>query len=180
MKLRTLTVRGVPDGVLRILHAAAERNRRSLNGELLVIIDRAAAGEASAARPQGGVARESVAAPYPAVQGARAGAIPATKPVAPGIPVDRAALAALCGRRHIRSLAVFGSVLRDDFRPDSDVDLLVEFEPGMTPGFGIITIQDELSELFGGRRVDLVSAKYLNHRLRDRVLASARRLYPDG
>ena len=61
-----------------------------------------------------------------------------------------------CRRHHIRKLALFGSVLRDDFGPDSDVDVLVEFEPGHTPGFDFIEIQDELSTLFG-RPVDLVT-----------------------
>ena len=59
-----------------------------------------------------------------------------------------------CRRHHIRRLALFGSVLRDDFTPDSDVDILVEFEPGRTPGLEFFTIQDELSDVLG-RRVDL-------------------------
>jgi len=79
----------------------------------------------------------------------------------------------LCRRHHIRRLSLFGSVLRDDFGPTSDVDVLVEFEPGQTIGFDIITIEEDLSALFGGRRVDVVIEKYLNPRLRERVLASA-------
>lgn len=63
-------------------------------------------------------------------------------------------IAELCRRHHIRRLALFGSVLRDDFTPDSDVDILVEFEPGRTPGLEFFTIQDELSDVLG-RRVDL-------------------------
>ena len=51
--------------------------------------------------------------------------------------VPRAAIVELCRRYHIRKLALFGSVLRDDFRPDSDVDVLVEFEPGHVPGFWV-------------------------------------------
>jgi len=86
-------------------------------------------------------------------------------------------LARLCKRYHIRRLAFFGSVLRDDFSPNSDVDVLVDFEEGHTPGLDFIDIQDELSILFGGREVDLVTPKFLNHRIRDRVLKEARVAY---
>ena len=57
--------------------------------------------------------------------------------MSPRIPIDRERIAAFCRRHHIRKLALFGSVLRDDFGPDSDVDVLVEFEPGQVIGFGI-------------------------------------------
>jgi predicted nucleotidyltransferase len=86
-------------------------------------------------------------------------------------------LARLCKRYHIRKLAFFGSVLRDDFNPDSDVDILVEFEEGHTPGLGFIDIQDDLSKLMGGREVDLVTPKFLNHRIRNRVLKEAHVAY---
>jgi predicted nucleotidyltransferase len=86
-------------------------------------------------------------------------------------------LARLCRRYHIRRLAFFGSVLREDFGPKSDVDVLVEFEEGHTPGLGFIDIQDDLSKLLGGREVDLVTPKFLNHRIRDRVLKEARVAY---
>lgn len=89
------------------------------------------------------------------------------------IDLSREALVALCRRRHIQKLSLFGSVLRDDFGPDSDVDVLVEFQPGHTPGWEIVDIQDELSDVFGGRRVDIVNPKYLNRRLKDRVLGTA-------
>ena len=89
------------------------------------------------------------------------------------ISVEREGLADLCRRHHISKLAFFGSVLRDDFAPESDVDVLVEFEPGRPVGLRFIRIQDELSELLGGREVDLVTPKFLNHRIRDRVLADA-------
>jgi uncharacterized protein len=98
----------------------------------------------------------------------------------PQVSIDRERLAALCRRHHIRRLALFGSVLRDDFRPNSDIDVLVEFEPGWTPGFGILTIEEELAKLLGGHRVDLVNAKYLNPRLRERVLAGAEVQYAEG
>ncbi len=90
------------------------------------------------------------------------------------------AVADFCRRHHIRKLSLFGSVLRDDFGPDSDVDVLVEFEPGHLVGFGIIDIEEELSQLFGGRKVDMVREKCLNPRLRDRILASAEVQYAEG
>jgi predicted nucleotidyltransferase len=88
------------------------------------------------------------------------------------IPPDQ--LAKFCKRRHISKLAFFGSALRTDFGPDSDIDVLVEFEHGHTPGLTFIDIQDELSELLGGRQVDLVTPKFLNDRIKDRVLKDAR------
>lgn len=97
------------------------------------------------------------------------------------ISIDRASLAALCRRHHIRRLSLFGSVLRSDFRPDSDVDVLVEFEPGNEPGYlALYQIETELKELLGGRSVDLVTQQSLNPRLRNRVLASAQVEYAAG
>jgi len=87
--------------------------------------------------------------------------------------VPKTQLVEFCRRNHIRRLALFGSVLREDFGPHSDIDVLVEFEPGHVPGLRFIRLQDELSVLFGGRRVDLVTPKFLNHRIRDVVLRSA-------
>jgi len=89
-------------------------------------------------------------------------------------------LAAFCRKHHIRKLAFFGSVLREDFRPDSDIDVLVEFEDGHTPGFAFITIQDELSKLLGGREVELVTPKFLNYRIRERVEKEASVAYVQG
>jgi len=94
----------------------------------------------------------------------------------PRIQVDQTKVADFCRRRHIRRLAFFGSVLRDDFGPDSDVDVLVEFEPGQFVGFGIVDMEDELSAMLG-RKVDLVTVNALNHRIRDRVLREARTQY---
>lgn len=82
----------------------------------------------------------------------------------------------LCQRYHIQKLALFGSILRDDFNADRDLDLLVEFEPGYTPGFGFINLQDELSQLFK-RKVDLNTPQCLSRYFRDRVLAEAQTLY---
>lgn len=94
--------------------------------------------------------------------------------------VDRQWLADFCRRRGIRKLAVFGSVLREDFGPESDIDVLVSFEPGRFVGFSIFEMEAELSQAFGGRKVDLVSEKYLNPRLRERILADAEVWYEEG
>ena len=92
------------------------------------------------------------------------------------IEVPRDRIAEFCRRHHIRRLAFFGSVLRDDFTPDSDVDVLVEFEPGKTPGLAFFGMQDELSEILG-RRVDLNTPNELSKYFRDEVLAEAEELY---
>jgi len=89
------------------------------------------------------------------------------------IHVPRAGIAELFRRHHIRKLSLYGSVLRDDFRPDSDIDVLVDFEPGHTVGWDIIDIEEELSGLLGGHKVDMVPEKYLNRRLRPLVLPTA-------
>ena len=97
---------------------------------------------------------------------------------APQIPVPREQIAAVCLRYHIRTLALFGSVLRDDFSSDSDVDVLVEFEPGRTPGFfALARIARELSPLFGGREVDLRTPLSLSPYLRSEVVNSAYPVY---
>lgn len=93
------------------------------------------------------------------------------------IPFDRAELSAFCAKHHIARLELFGSVLRDDFGPESDVDVLVEFKPGHTPGLAFARMERELSELFAGRRVDLVTRKFLNPRIRYHVLQSAEPVY---
>lgn len=94
------------------------------------------------------------------------------------IPIER--IAEFCKRRHVRKLSLFGSIIRDDFGPDSDVDMLIEFEPGCTPGFGIIEVEEELQQIFDGRKADIVNPKYLNRRIRDRVLATAEAIYEKG
>ena len=87
---------------------------------------------------------------------------------------DRAGLASLCRRRHIRRLSLFGSVLRGDARPDSDVDLLVEFSREARPSFlDLAEIERELSRLLAGRRVDLRTADDLSRYFRDEVLREA-------
>lgn len=82
----------------------------------------------------------------------------------------------LCRAYHVRRLALFGSIIREDFTPDSDIDILVEFECGKTPGLGFFRLQRELESLLG-RRVDLNTPAWLGLRIRDRVLAEAKDLY---
>ena len=77
-----------------------------------------------------------------------------------------------CRKHNIRKLAVFGSVVRDDFSPDSDVDVLVEFESGKIPGFDFFLIEAELSDLIE-RKVDLQTANFLSPEFRNSVLDEA-------
>ncbi len=92
--------------------------------------------------------------------------------MSPKIAIDHARIAEFCRRHHIRRLALFGSVLRDDFGPESDVDVLVEFEPDHVPGLAFIAMEVELSAILG-RNVDLVTPGFLSRHLRDRVLVEA-------
>jgi predicted nucleotidyltransferase len=80
----------------------------------------------------------------------------------------------------IRKLSFFGSVLTDSFTQDSDIDVLVEFEDGYVPGLNLIRMQDELSAILGGRKVDMVTPKFLNRRIRDQVLSRAQVQYVQG
>jgi len=96
--------------------------------------------------------------------------------MSPRITIPQDAVADFCRRHHMRRLAVFGSVLRNDFRPESDVDVLVEFEEGHTPGLDFFAMQDELSELLG-HKVDLNTPGFLSSYIKDRVLAEAEVLY---
>ena len=90
--------------------------------------------------------------------------------------IDRAAVSEFCERHHIARLALFGSVIRDDFRPESDVDVLVEFQPGVRVGLAFIRMQDELSAVLG-RTVDLHTPASLSKYFRDQVLREAEPLY---
>ena len=109
-----------------------------------------------------------------------------TRPAAAGsndmrkIDVSEEEFAEFCRRHHVRKLSLFGSVLRDDFRPDSDVDVLVAYEPGIPVGFRVFDMEAELSRMFGGHRVDIINEKYLNRRLRDQILREARVQYAEG
>jgi len=90
------------------------------------------------------------------------------------VKVDRRAIARFCRQNHIRKLSFFGSVLRPDFGPDSDIDVLVEFETGHVPGLiTLARMARELSSLMGGRSVDLRTPEDLSLYFRERVVAGA-------
>ena len=91
-------------------------------------------------------------------------------------PLSRRRLAEFCHKHHIKKLSLFGSVLREDFRPDSDVDVLVEFEEGHVPGFGIVGIETELGRLVG-RKVDLRTPNELSRYFREEVIREAKVCY---
>lgn len=92
--------------------------------------------------------------------------------------VDHEDLAAFCRQNGIRRLALFGSVSRRQQSPDSDIDLLVEFEPGRTPGLiRLASLELKLSRLLGGREVELRTYEDLSRHFRDEVRAKATALY---
>lgn len=90
-----------------------------------------------------------------------------------GVDIPTEELAQFCQRNHVRKLSLFGSILTERFRPDSDVDVLVEFDPEHVPGFfGLARIESELSEFFR-RKVDLRTPNELSRYFRDAVIGSA-------
>lgn len=90
------------------------------------------------------------------------------------IPLPADEIAEFCRRHRIRKLAIFGSALREDFGPDSDVDVLVEFEAGAAVGlFRLAGLEFELSRILGGRKVDLNTANCLSPYFRDEVVTEA-------
>jgi uncharacterized protein len=89
-----------------------------------------------------------------------------------GVEIPKDKLDEFCRRHQIRRLALFGSILRDDFRPDSDIDVLVEFEPGARVGLRFFAAERELSELLG-RKVDLNTPGFLGKYFREKVLSEA-------
>lgn len=95
--------------------------------------------------------------------------------------VDRERLAAFCRQHHISRLAFYGSVLRDDFHPKSDIDVLVEFEKAHVPGlFGIARLERELSAILGKRKVDLRTPEDLSRYFRKDVIKEAKIQYAQG
>lgn len=97
------------------------------------------------------------------------------------IPVDKEKIAPFCRQHHVRRLALFGSALREDFGDESDIDVLVEFEPGHVPGLlGIARLERELSVIFGGREVDLRTLDDLSRYFREDVLKEAQVQYAEG
>jgi predicted nucleotidyltransferase len=95
------------------------------------------------------------------------------------ITVSREKIADFCQRHHIRRLAFFGSVLRDDFCPESDVDVLVEFDPNHIPGLSFFSMENELLQILG-RKVDLNTPQFLNRYFRRQVLAEAEVQYSNS
>ena len=94
------------------------------------------------------------------------------------IDIPRDEIPDFCGRYRVRKLSLFGSVVRDDFTAESDVDVLVEFEPDAHPTyFTLSAMEDELSRLLGGRKVDVNTPDTLSKYFRDEVLAEAEVLY---
>jgi len=93
------------------------------------------------------------------------------------IPTDE--IAAFCRRHHVRRLSLFGSVLRDDFTLDSDVDVLVEFEPGRVPGLALFAMELELGEMLE-RKVELSTPAFLSRYIRSEVMAGAQVQYDAG
>ena len=93
------------------------------------------------------------------------------------IDFSREELEAICRRRAVKRLALFGSVVRDDFGPESDVDVLVEFDHDTFEGKQVYKIYDELTELFGGRKIDLVEVEFVNKRIRERILEEAQDVF---
>lgn len=90
------------------------------------------------------------------------------------ISIPRAKIAEFCKRYRIRKLSLFGSVLRSDFRPDSDIDVLIEFEQGHGTGFfGLAHMEREISEVLGGRKVDMHTPQELSQYFRYDVISSA-------
>jgi predicted nucleotidyltransferase len=96
------------------------------------------------------------------------------------IPIPYDEIAAFCERHHIRKLSLFGSVLRDDFRPHgddpSDVDVLVEFESGHTPGWNIVSMENEISKIIGWN-VDFRTPEELSRHFRQKVIETALTIY---
>ena len=90
------------------------------------------------------------------------------------IPTEQ--IAQFCRRNRVRRLALFGSVIRDDFRPESDVDVLVEFEPGYAAGFVFFQMRRELTAMLG-REVDMHTAASLSPYFRQEVLDEAEEIY---
>jgi len=98
----------------------------------------------------------------------------------PHLAIAEEHLAQFCRKQHIRRLSLFGSRLAGTARPDSDVDLLVEFEPGCEPGLlGLASMEAELTTLLGGKKVDLRTPQDLSRHFRDQVLRSAEVQYAE-
>lgn len=98
-----------------------------------------------------------------------------------GLVIRRRKLAALARRYHIKQLALFGSAARDELKPDSDIDLMIEFEPGQAPSlWAAQDLQEDFTRLFGGRRVDIVPPEILRNPYRRRSIERDLRVLYDA
>jgi len=96
----------------------------------------------------------------------------------PNIKIPREKIAGFCHKHDMQKLSLFGSVLRDDFGPANDVDILVEFSPGHKPGyFRLFDMETELTALLGGRKADIRTSQDISRFFRDQVISEARVLY---
>lgn len=95
------------------------------------------------------------------------------------IPIHQERLAEFCRRHHIKKLSLFGSVLRDDFRADSDIDVLVEFEPGHVPGLAFFGMEEELAAMLG-HQVELHTPQFLSNYFRNQVITEAEVQYVES
>jgi len=96
------------------------------------------------------------------------------------IQIETEKIKKFCQSNGIRNLSIFGSALRDDFHAESDVDILVEFQPHCTPDlFKLIRLENELSSIFGGKKMDLITEKFLNRHIQNQVLEQQETLYAE-
>ena len=93
-----------------------------------------------------------------------------------GLEIPTEKIAEICQRYGIQEMAIFGSAARDDMRPDSDVDVMVEFFPGVVHGWEYFHLEEELAAAFG-RKVDMATKKWIKPRLKSRILSEARVVY---
>ena len=104
----------------------------------------------------------------------------AVKYKALGLKFSREKIMSFCKRYHIRNMAFFGSILRGDFNPHSDIDILVEFNPDSVPSFfTLMRMEEELSSIFNGRKIDLRTPQDLSRYFRDEVLKKREVLYSE-
>jgi len=178
--MSTLTIRGVPDELHKQLKERAERSRRSLNAETLLLLE-----QAVYLYPEDSELRERFAA-LGDVADTRRAPSPDAAPGTPGPAPDAAdVMALLRDRRHrlralgVRRIGLFGSVLRGEARHDSDLDLLVEFDPAEKTYDRFLSLASYLEELLG-RPVDLVTTEGLSPYIGPRILEEAEFVTIDG
>lgn len=121
---------------------------------------------------------DAVALEKPVTQGTVSSNPVNTRPMHPALRLDEQTIKLFCESHRIRSLALFGSQAKGTARTDSDVDLLVDFEPDGVPGLlGMAALEDELSALMGGRKVDLRTPRDLSRHFREEVVRTAQVQY---